>query len=274
MKIASYLRVGSNTTINIVLYAATLGKYLWLEGRVRRGVFRNWARRFRYAPLMYVEPSKEEEIVQIVRNSAKVRVFGAGHSFNEGNVSDQVLISLDNYSGLVSKDLANDQITVKGGTRVRDVVRLLAQDGLAFAALPSHDAQSMAGILSTDVHGTGRDWGFISSSVVRLTLLDGNGATIACDPADDLFKAAIGGVGAVGIILEVTIQGVPRFNINQRVDIRDLDVVKRNLDTLLGTNDHFSLYLFPFSDQCQVNTWNRTDQPHSPNADIREFCNI
>jgi hypothetical protein len=274
VKIASYLRVGSDTTLNIILYAATLGKYLWLEGRVRRGVFRNWARRFRYAPIMYAEPSKEEEIVRIVGSSAKVRVFGAGHSFNEGNVSDQVLISLDNYSGLVSKDLANDQITVKGGTRVRDVVRLLAQDGLAFAALPSHDAQSMAGILSTDVHGTGRDWGFISSSVVRLTLLDGNGATIACDPADDLFKAAIGGVGAVGIILEVTIQGVPRFNINQRVDIRDLDVVKRNLDTLLGTNDHFSLYLFPFSDQCQVNTWNRTDQPHSPNADIREFCNI
>jgi hypothetical protein len=274
VKIASYLRVGSNTTINIVLYAATLGKYLWLEGRVRRGVFRNWARRFRYAPLMYVEPSKEEEIVQIVRNSAKVRVFGAGHSFNKGNVSDQVLISLDNYSGLVSKDLANDQITVKGGTRVRDVVRLLAQDGLAFAALPSHDAQSMAGILSTDVHGTGRDWGFISSSVVRLTLLDGNGATIACDPADDLFKAAIGGVGAVGIILEVTLQAVPRFNINQRVDIRDLDEVKRSLDTHVATNHHFSLYLFPFSDQCQVNTWNRTDQPHSPAADIREFCNI
>jgi FAD/FMN-containing dehydrogenase len=274
VKIASYLRVGSNTTLNIILYAATLGKYLWLEGRVRRGVFRNWAGRFRYAPLMYAEPSKEEEIVQIVRNSAKVRVFGAGHSFNEGNVSDQVLISMDNYCGLVSRDLANRQITVKGGTRVRDVVKLLAQDGLAFAALPSHDAQSMAGILSTDVHGTGRDWGFISSSVVRLTLLDGNGATIACDPADDLFKAAIGGVGAVGIILEVTIQGVPRFNINQRVDIRDLDVVKRNLDTLLETNDHFSLYVFPFSDQCQVNTWNRTDQPHSPNADMREFCNI
>ena len=198
MKLASYLRVGSDTTLNIILYAATLGKYLWLEGRVRRGVFRNWAGRFRYAPIMYAEPSTEEEIVGAVRNSAKVRVFGAGHSFNEGNVSDQVLISLDNYSGLVSKDLANSQITVRGGTRVRDVVKLLAQDGLAFAALPSHDAQSIAGILSTDVHGTGRDWGFVSSSVVRLKLLDGNGAIIVCDPADDLFKAAIGGVGAVG----------------------------------------------------------------------------
>jgi L-gulono-1,4-lactone dehydrogenase len=274
VKIASYLKVGSNTTLNIILYAATLGNYHWLEGRVHRGVFRNWAGRFRYTPLIHAEPSKEEEIVRTVRNSSKVRVFGAGHSFNEGNVSDQVLISLDNYSGLVSKDLANDQITVKGGTRVRDIVKLLAQDGLAFSALPSHDAQSIAGILSTDVHGTGRDWGFISSAVVRLNLLDGNSAIIVCDPADDLFKAAIGGVGVVGVILEVTVQGVPRFNINQRVDIRDLDEVKRSLDTLLATNDHFSLYLFPFADQCQVNTWNRTDQPHSPNADIREFANI
>ncbi len=181
---------------------------------------------------MYAEPSEEVEIVRAVRNAAKVRVFGAAHSFNEGNVSEQLLISLDNYSGLVSKDLATSQVTVRGGTRVRDVVKLLAQDDLAFAALPSHDAQSIAGILSTDVHGTGRDWGFVSSSVVRLKLLDGNGAIIVCGPADDLFKAAIGGVGAVGIMLEVTVQGVPRFNINQRVDIRDLAAVKRSLDAL------------------------------------------
>jgi hypothetical protein len=76
VQIASYLKAGSHTTVNIILYVATLGTYLWLEGRVRRGVFRNWARRFRYAPIMYVEPSKEEEIARIVRNSAKVRVLG------------------------------------------------------------------------------------------------------------------------------------------------------------------------------------------------------
>jgi hypothetical protein len=95
-----------------------------------------------------------------------------------------------------------------------------------------------------------------------------------CEPGDDLFKAAIGGIGAVGIILEVTVQAVPRFNIDQRVDICDLEEVRRSLDTLIATNDHFSLYLFPFTGQCQVNTWNHTDRPHSWGADIREFCNI
>ena len=71
MKIGSYFRVASNTTLNIILYAATTGEYLWLEGRVRRGVFRNWARRFKYAPIAYAEPSSEEEILRIVRSSGK-----------------------------------------------------------------------------------------------------------------------------------------------------------------------------------------------------------
>jgi FAD/FMN-containing dehydrogenase len=67
------------------------------------------------------------------------------------------VISLDRYSGVISKDPAKKQLTVKAGTRVRDVVRALLDEGLAFAAQPSHDAQSIAGILSTDVHGTGKN---------------------------------------------------------------------------------------------------------------------
>ena len=64
-------------------------------------------------------------------------------------------MSLDDYSGLVWKDLDKEHVAVKGSTRVRDVVGLLLEEGLAFSALPSHDAQSIAGILSTDVHGEG-----------------------------------------------------------------------------------------------------------------------
>jgi FAD/FMN-containing dehydrogenase len=89
----------------------------------------------------------------------------------------------------------------------------LFDEGLAFRALPSHDAQSIAGILSTDVHGTGnvfgttgKEWGFVSQSVVGLKLIDGKGEVHECEPSDDLFKAAIGGVGAVGIISEVVVQ--------------------------------------------------------------------
>jgi FAD/FMN-containing dehydrogenase len=66
-----------------------------------------------------------------VRGSRSVRVFGSAHSFNEGVVSDETLVSLDNYSGLIWKDRRTKRIAVKGGTRVREVVKLLFDEGLS-----------------------------------------------------------------------------------------------------------------------------------------------
>ena len=170
-------------------------------------MFKNWGRRFRYRPRNYALPGTEDEIISLVKNSKGIRFFGAGHSFNDGVVADEVLVSLDNYCGLIWKDLQKKQLCVKGGTRVHDVVKLMLQDGLAFPAQPSHDAQSIAGILSTDVHGTGKDWGFVSEAVVSMKIIDGLGNVHNCVPTDDLFRAAIGGIGAVGIISEVVLQG-------------------------------------------------------------------
>ena len=274
MKLASYFRVAFATTFNIILNALSLGRYVWLEGRVRNGVFRNWARRFRYNPKKFVQPSTEAEIVELVKNSRSLRVFGSAHSFNGGVVVDDTLVSLDRYSGVIWKDLKKKQLAVRAGTRVRDIVKALLDEGLAFAAQPSHDAQSIAGILSTDVHGTGKDWGFVSESVVRLKLIDGKGEISECGPTDDLFRAAIGGIGAVGIILEVVVQGVDRFNVEQKTEISDLSFVEENFERLLRENDHFSLYLFPFTTKCQINTWNRTDRNRSFLGTLREFLSI
>jgi hypothetical protein len=203
-----------------------------------------------------------------------LRAFGAGHSFNSGVMADDTLISLDHYSGVIWEDLKNKRLALKGGTRVREVSQLLLEKGLAFENLPSHDAQSIAGIISTDVHGTGRDWGFVSQEVVSIKLVDGQGEVRECRPSDDLFKAAIGGIGAAGIITEVVIQAVDRFNVEQKVELSDLSFVKNNLDRLLQENTHLSLYLFPFTNKVQINTWNPTEKKKSFLGPLREFISI
>jgi len=270
----SYLRVALATTLNIIFYIITVRRFIWLEGRMFRGVFRNWARRFRYRPSSFVAPHSEGEIIAVVKQAQRLRVFASGHSFNRAVVSEETLLSLDNYSGVIWKDTAKKQMAVRAGTRVRDVVKALLEEGWAFEALPSHDAQSIAGILSTDVHGTGREWGFVSQSVVALKLINGKGEVHECQPADDLFKAAIGGIGAVGIIVEVVVQGVDRFNVAQEVAIVEISFVEQNLDKLLQENEHVSLYLFPFSDKCQLNIWNSTEQEKSFLGPLREFIMI
>src|SRR5215210_6493221 len=81
-----------------------------------------------------------------------------------------------------------------------------------------------------------------------------------------------GGIGATGIICEVVVEGVERFNVEQMVHTKDLAFVKNNLDRLVRDNDHLSLYLFPFTDKCRINTWNRTDKKQSVLGDLREFA--
>jgi len=274
MIIRGYLYVALTTTINIILNALTLGRYLWLEGRVHGGSFRNWGRGFHYRPQKFIQPSTEQEIIDLVKNSRKIRVFGSGHSFNSGIVSEETLVSLDRYSGVIWKDLEKKQLAVKAGTRVRDISKALLEEGLAFEALPSHDAQSIAGILSTDVHGTGRDWGFVSESVVCMKIINGRGEVHECKPTDTLFKAAIGGVGAVGIISEVVLQGVDRFNIEQNFQMSTLSYVEENFNHLIQENEHFGLLLFPFSDKCQLNRWNCTEVKKSRLGPLREFLSI
>jgi FAD/FMN-containing dehydrogenase len=168
MRILSYVKVALFTTVNILLNGATLGRYVWLKGRVERGVFTNWARRFRYVPKRFAKPATEQEIVGLIRNAGSVRVFGSGHSFNSGVVSEETLVSLDDYSGLLWKDLDTSPSSSSRATTSRTRVPPFAATCFSFRALPSHDAQSIAGLLSTDVHGTGREWGFVNESVVGL----------------------------------------------------------------------------------------------------------
>lgn len=275
MKSRSYLYNALATTLNIILNALSLGDFLWLEGRVKRGKFRNWARQFSYKPKTFAQPKTEQDLIALMKNSNKIRLFGSAHSFNPGVITDGTLVSLDKYSGVIGKDLNNKQMTFKGGTRVRDVIDELLKHKLAFEALPSHDAQSIGGILSTDVHGTGnKEWGFVSQSVTALKIIDGNGEIHKCTPSDDLFKAAIGGIGAVGIISEVTVQAVPKFNVQQKFEVSSWKYVKSNLDMLLDKHEHLSLYLFPFTDKCQISTWDETEEKQTLFGSIWEFVSI
>jgi hypothetical protein len=267
----SYLHCALTTSLNIALHVLSGGRFIWLEGRVSRGRFSNWLRRFRHRPRRVAEPRSERELVELVQAEPALRVFGAGHSFNGGVVSHDTLVSLDRYAGVIELDRANKRVTVRGGTRVRDVSRFLLREGLALENLPSHDAQSVAGILSSDVHGTGRDWGFVSAAVTRIKLVDGTGTVHTCGPDDELFRAAIGGIGAVGVISEVTLEVVERFDVQQKVELSSWSWVKEHLDELLQQNEHMSLYLFPFTDRCQVNTWNATHEAKSYAGPLREL---
>lgn len=277
MWLISYFRCALFTTWNVIGNAMTDGRYLWLEGRVVNSIFRNWVRFVTYKPKKFIQPTSEQEIIDLIKKNKHIRTFGAGHSFNTGVVSDEVLVSLDKYKGEIPEktNVSEGRVAFRGGTRIRETTKhLLERYGLAYKALPSHDAQSIAGIISTDVHGTGKDWGFVSELVHSIRLIDGNGDIHELNPEDELFKAAIGGIGSVGIISEVTVNARGKYNVEQKVEISDIEAVEEDFEKLFESNEHLSFYFFPFTDVCQINTWNETDKGKSYQNELREFISI
>ncbi len=262
----------AKTVANMALYALSGRRSLLLEGKRKWGAYRNWSGDRRHRSQWH-QPESEAEVAELVRQSKMVRVVGSGHSFNDGLATPDTTINLDRLAGVVSIDRDLKQATVWAGTRLRDLNPALLAEGLAMRSLASHDAQSVAGILSTDVHGTGRGPAHLSDQVVSLRLVDGTGAVRETGPGDDLFKAAVGGIGSVGIITQLTVQCVDAFNLIQESHVETRQWAEENLDRLLAENDHVSFYAYPFTDRLHVHTWNRTDERRSVLGRRREAMN-
>lgn len=269
MQYPHFASAAAKTVANALVYLATNRRTLLLEGRFRRGTYRNWSgdRRHRAS---WAQPETEAEVARLVAGADTVRVVGSGHSFNDGLASRGLTLSLDRLTGVVDIDQQTKQATVRAGTRLRDLTPILAEAGLAIRSLASHDAQSVAGILSSDVHGTGRLPAHLSDQVVSIRLVDGRGIVHQVGPDDEVFQAAAGGLGAIGVITEVTVQCVDAFRLQQRTEIRDRRWAEDNLDRLLANHDHVSFYAYPFTDLLHVHTWDRTTEPLSRMGDRRE----
>jgi len=259
------------TFLNIVYYAFSLGKFIFLEGRIgENGIVSNWNKNLNFKPNKFCEPESIDEIIKIINRESKVRVIGAGHSFNKGIETD-FLISLDKFTGIIRFDEDKKEVKVRGGTRVRDISVYLWKLGYALEYLPSHDAQSIAGIISTDVHGTGKKVSFVSDQVLSIELVDGNGTLHSFDNGTDGFNAAIGGIGTCGIIVTVTLNVVKKFRIRKEIKTISVDEFQTNLKQSIIKNDHYRVIWNSYSNECVEYTFNRAEEPLTPHNRLREF---
>ena len=68
--------------------------------------------------------------------------------------------------------------------RLRELNRLLDDNGLALSQMGGYDAQTVAGVMSTSTHGSGIEFGPIADSVRSLDLVASGGRVIRIERAD------------------------------------------------------------------------------------------
>lgn len=245
----------------------------------RVGEWRNWAGDEHCLPAAIEHPSSIEEISAAIGGAAargqRVRVAGAGHSFSDIACSDGLLLSLSRMTRVLDVDRASGLVRVQGGIAIGDLGRRLAEHGLAQENLGDIDAQSIAGAVSTATHGTGAQLRNISAQVAELTLVLADGSTLVCSPArePDTFLAARVGLGALGVIAEVTLRCVPAFTLHGVDRPMPLADTLERFEQLALDNDHFELFAFPHTSTALTRTNNRTEDAPRPRGRISAYCN-
>jgi L-gulono-1,4-lactone dehydrogenase len=239
----------------------------------------NWAGDESCRPASIVHPSSTDEVAAAVgraaREGLRVRVAGAGHSFSDIACSDGLLIVLDRFQRVLDVDPDSRLVRVQGGITIAQLNAHLAEHGLALENLGDIDVQSIAGAVSTATHGTGARLRNIPSQVAELTLVLADGSTLVCSVERDpeLFSAARVGLGALGVIAEVTLRCVDAFTLRGIDAPAPLQETLERFEELALGNEHFEFFVFPHCGTALTRTNNRTDEPPRPRGRVAEYAN-
>ena len=232
----------------------------------------NWAGNQMCSPEKILSPKTEEELITIVKDAissnSKVKAVGSGHSFTGTALTDGILLDLSQYREITDIDREKNLVTVQTGKKLEDLNPELWDQGLSMSDLGDIAYQSVGGAMSTGTHGTGLSFGCLATQIVAARVITGEGDILDCSRTKepDLFRSAIVGVGAAGLLSTVTLQLEDRFNLHAQEIMLPLDEVIAQQDEFAEANEHFEYFCQPGGSMAFTKRNNRTTTPAQPDS--------
>lgn len=179
-----------------------------------------WSKQYSSTTHQVLTPRSIVDVQKTVADASaagkKLKVVGYSRSSSAIAQPTDAMMRLDFLTGLIDIDRTNLTATFLAGTSVRDANAALAHYNLAFENLGRLDEQSLAGAVSTGTHGTGLNYGIFATQVKALKLVTAQGDLLTCSTTEnpEIFRAALVGLGALGILVEITFKIVPMFRLH------------------------------------------------------------
>lgn len=214
-------------------------------------------------------PSTCAEVRQAVMAwPGRIAVGGARYSMGgQVGVEGGLHIDMRRMNGLVWLNPQEMTARVQAGMRWRDLQDHLDPLDLAVRTMQSYSNFTVGGSVSVNAHGRYVGHGPVSHSVRALRLVLANGDLVEASRTQnrDLFRAAVGGYGALGVITEVELWVDRNSRLERSTDevsLRDYPAyfvrrVKQHRGRLLHNAD----LLPPLFDEATAVNWSVTDKP-------------
>ncbi|MGN7454333.1 FAD-binding oxidoreductase [Paenibacillus pasadenensis] len=148
-------------------------------------------------------------VLEAAAEGRKVSIAGTRHSmggqtFYEG----AVVLDLKRYDRILAVDEQARTVTAQAGATWADIQEAVNPLGLSVRVMQSQNLFTIGGSLSANIHGRDPSEGPLIAAVrsIRMLLADGSIVTASREERPELFRAAIGGFGVLGVILEATLE--------------------------------------------------------------------
>ena len=204
----------------------------------------NWATNIRFQAAKFELPKSIEQLQEIVQKAAKIRVVGAGHSFNDIADTTGTLISLDSLNQPIEIDHEQKTATFHGGMTYADIAPILHDAGYGLPNLSSTPQTTVIGSCMTGTHGSGDGNKILADQISALELVNAEGELVhlSRETHGEKFSGIVVSLGGCGIVTQVTLDLVPTYSM-QHEFYRQLPLSEMfaHFDEMMGSGYSVSL---------------------------------
>ena len=223
---------------------------------------RNWAGNVVYRADAVEHPESIDEVRAAISRESLVRVLGTRHCFNDIADTDGTLLALDRLPLEIDVSEDRESVRVSSGARYGDIAPVLEAQGLALSNLASLPHISVGGAVATGTHGSGDQIGSLASTVRALTILTAGGEIRRLARGDAGFNGAVVGLGALGVVLDLTLDVEPTYQISQHVyEQPRWDTILDDLDAVTGAGTSVSVFSRWQNTEVADQIWVKQRQP-------------
>jgi len=212
-------------------------------------------------------PSSLREVQDLIKlagkEQEKIRFIGSSHSWSDLVCTPGYLVNTDKLNKIIEINKEARTVKVEGGIKIKDLIKILADNDLALSNQGFIAEQSIAGAISTATHGSSFYTGCLSDFIVELEIVDGLGNfhKISKDTNPGWLPILRVSLGALGCIYSVTIQCEDLFVLTHHRCVTGWDEAVKDYENNYRENDFYMFMGHPELDLVLHFFWNKSKQP-------------
>lgn len=215
-----------------------------------------------------IQPKTEKEIINAIKSTTGAISIGGGKFSMGGQTAYENSLHIDmrSFNKLINLDTVNKQITVQSGMIWRDLQKIIDPHNFSVKIMQTYANFTVGGSISVNCHGRYIGHGPIISSVLEIKIITANGDRITANrhSNSEIFNAAIGGYGGIGIITQATLQLVDNMKVERqtnKVSVNNFndffnDSIRNNKNIVFQNGDLYP----PHYDKINNVSWKKTNK--------------